>query len=123
MALDVVVGAGAREDASAIAHEYGRRAGISDGAHDAWHVGEFVNERDELSGGALPTVRAHPIAGEVSPSSSTGYSRLFNRLFKAIASVTGATSRIRFPVGTHHLLQMIMGWRCRGRRRWNGGLS
>lgn len=33
--------------------------------------------------------------------------RAFNRLFKAIASVTGATSRIRFPVGTHQLLQMM----------------
>ena len=29
------------------------------------------------------------------------------RMFKAIASLTGAKSRIRFPVATHHLLQML----------------
>ena len=33
--------------------------------------------------------------------------RACDRMFKAIASLTGATSQIWIPVGTHHLLQML----------------
>ena len=33
--------------------------------------------------------------------------KLFARIFKAVASTTGATARLRFPIGTHHLHQMI----------------
>jgi hypothetical protein len=33
--------------------------------------------------------------------------KLFARMFKAVASTTGAPSRLRFPIGTHQLLQMV----------------
>lgn len=33
--------------------------------------------------------------------------KLFARIFKAVASTTGAPSRLRFPIGTHQLLQMV----------------
>ena len=33
--------------------------------------------------------------------------KAFARLFKAVASVTGTPSRLRFPIGTHHLLKMM----------------
>jgi len=33
--------------------------------------------------------------------------KLFARIFKAVASTTGAPSRLRFPIGTHHLRQML----------------
>ena len=33
--------------------------------------------------------------------------KLFARILKAVASTTGAPSRLRFPIGTHQLLQMV----------------
>jgi hypothetical protein len=34
-------------------------------------------------------------------------SKLFSQMSKAIASTTGAPARLRFPVGTHYLVQMV----------------
>jgi hypothetical protein len=46
----------------------------------------------------------HRLAGLTPPLME---SRAFARMYKAVASVKGTPSRLRFPVGTHHLLQMI----------------
>ena len=46
----------------------------------------------------------HRLAGLVPPLMQ---SRMFARIYKAVASVTGTPSRLRFPIGTHHLQQMI----------------
>ena len=46
----------------------------------------------------------HRLAGLTPPLMD---SRNFARLYKAVASVKGTPARLRVPIGTHHLLQMI----------------
>ena len=62
-----------------------------------------------MSANSLKNVKSclearHRLFGLVPPLVAA---RAFGRILKAMASLTGATSRIRFPVGTHHLLQML----------------